>query len=150
MKVPKHKGFTLIELLIVMGILALLMTIPILAFKGMQDEARQTKARADLRTLKVAIETYYKNNGNEYPPEDDLLSSLQSASAKILDTDLYDPFGETSTSSYRYELATGDPSTSHYYVLYSVGPDGNGSAVIDNSGSVTVSNDAIWDSNGYQ
>ncbi|MFC1560032.1 prepilin-type N-terminal cleavage/methylation domain-containing protein [Candidatus Margulisiibacteriota bacterium] len=150
MKVLRNKGFTLIELLIVMGILALLMMIPILAFKGMQDEARSTKARGDLRTLKVAIETYYKNNGNEYPPENDLLSALQQASIQIVETDLYDPFGSTSTSPYGYKLATGDPSTAHYYVLYSKGPNGDGSALISNTGSVTASNDAIYDSNGYE
>lgn len=145
----KSKGFTLIELLIVMAVIAILIAIAIPSFRGMQNEARKTKAQGDLRVLKVAIESYYKNHGNQYPAEADYQTTLMGASPRILESNLYDPFGATSTTAYVYDLSTGDPTTAHYYVLYSVGSAGNGTASVDNAGTVTASNDAIWESNGH-
>ena len=59
----RRKGFTLIELLIVMAVIAILIAIAIPSFRGMQNEARKTKAQGDLRPIKIAVESYYKNNG---------------------------------------------------------------------------------------
>ena len=59
-----HKrGFTIIELLIVMAVIAILVGIAIPSFRGMQTEGWRTRAEKDVVTLKIAVETYYKNNG---------------------------------------------------------------------------------------
>ena len=63
----RSKAFTLIELLIVMAVIAILIAIAIPSFRGMQTEARQTKAQGDTRVLKIAVESYYKNHTNTYP-----------------------------------------------------------------------------------
>jgi len=144
----RRKAFTLIELLIVMAVIAILIAIAIPSFRGMQNEARKTKAQGDVRVVKIAVESYYKNNG-QYPAEANYQTTLLNASPRILEAPLYDPFGATSTTAYMYDLSTGDPATARYYVIYSVGPASNGTAAVDNNGTVTTSNDAIWESNGH-
>jgi len=145
----KSKGFTLIELLIVMAVIAILIAIAIPSFRGMQNEARKTKAQGDLRVLKVAVESYYKNNNNVYPVETAYQTVLLAASPRILETNLYDPFGATSTTTYVYDTSTGVQATAQYYILYSVGAAATGTAAVDNSGTVTSSLGAIWESNGH-
>ncbi len=149
----KSKGFTLIELLIVMAVIAILIAIAIPSFRGMQNEARKTKASGDLRDLKIAIESYYKNHDNQYPAIADYQTTLTSASPRILDAALYDPFVAGGTTPYVYGLSSTGPSDSNYYILYSVGPDGTADspapAVNNSSGTVTSTGDAIWESNGH-
>lgn len=146
----KKRGFTLVELLIVMAVIAILIGIAIPSFRGMQAEANRTKAEGDVRVIKIAIESYYKNNGT-YPAVASYQTTLLGASPKILEGNLYDPFGATTTTTYSYALGTGStgPSDAKYYIIYSVGPNGNGSAFVANTtGTVTASNGAIWSSNG--
>ncbi len=143
------KAFTLIELLIVMAVIAILIAIAIPSFRGMQSEARKTKAQGDVRVIKIAVESYYKNHSNLYPAETNYQATLLAAQPRILESNLYDPFGATTTTTYTYLLSTGDPATAHYYIIYSVGPTGIGSAAVDNSGTVSVSGEAIWESNGH-
>ena len=143
------KGFTLVELLIVMAVIAILIAIAIPSFRGMQQEANKSKSQGDVRVLKVAIEAYYKNNGT-YPDENNYQATLLSASPRVLESNLYDPFGATATTQYVYQLATHDPSTSKYYIVYSVGPSTTGVGAVDNTGLVAASGEAIWSSNGHQ
>jgi prepilin-type N-terminal cleavage/methylation domain-containing protein len=144
----KRKAFTLIELLIVMAVIAILIAIAIPSFRGMQNEARKTKAQGDVRVIKIAVESYYKNHSNQYPAEASYQTTLLAASPRILESNLYDPFGATSTTPYVYSLSTGDPATAQYYMIYSVGPAATGIAAVSNSGIVTASGEAIWESNG--
>jgi prepilin-type N-terminal cleavage/methylation domain-containing protein len=148
----RSKGFTLIELLIVMAVIAILIAIAIPSFRGMQNEARKTKASGDLRVLKIAIESYYKNHSNQYPVTTDYQTTLTGASPRILDAALYDPFVAGGTTPYVYALSSTGPSNSNYYILYSVGPDGTTDdpvPSVSNTGTVTSTGDAIWESNGH-
>lgn len=145
----KNKGFTLIELLIVIAIIVILMSIAVPSFKGMQIEARKTKVQGDLGTLQVAIEAYYKDYGYKYPAEANYQATLTGARPQMLSDVLSDPFGTTSTTEYAYSLSTHDPATSYYYIVYSVGLNGNGTAAVSAAGIVTATNGAIWASNGH-
>ncbi len=145
-----NKGFTLIELLIVMAIIAILISISIPSFRGMQVEARKTKAQGDLTTLQIAVESYYKDYNNQYPAVANYQTTLTGAMPPILSSLTYDPFGATNATQYVYALSTNDPTTATYYVLYSVGPNGNGTATVSTAGVVTATNGAIWISNGHQ
>ena len=145
------KGFTLIELLIVMAVISILIAIAIPSFRGFQNEAKKAKARGDVRVIKMAVESYYKNHNSLYPATTNYQTILLNSYPKIMESNLYDPFGATSTTQYIYSFGTGStgPTDAKYYIIYSVGPQGNGTAAVDNTtGTVTSSNDAIWDSNG--
>jgi len=142
------KGFTLIELLIVMSVIAILIGIALPSFRGMQNEARKTKAQGDTRAIRTAIETYYMDHG-QYPVETNYQSVLVANVPQVMSNLLYDPFGATTTAQYVYSLSTHNPSTSQYYIVYSVGAAGNGSATVSNAGVITSSNDAIYSSNGH-
>ncbi len=61
------KGFTLIELLIVVAIIAILAAIAVPNFLEAQTRSRVSRAMNDLRTISLAMESYYVDNGG-YPP----------------------------------------------------------------------------------
>lgn len=140
----RKKGFTIIELLIVITVIAILVGIALPRFRGMQDEGNINKAKAELRTLQTAIESYYIHNANTYPTA---LSSLTSATPNIIGASLpTDPFNGTSN----YGYATDGASPVKYYVIYSVGTGGNGSASVSTAGVVTETNGSscIYITNG--
>ncbi len=67
----KQKGFTLIELLVVISIIAILSTIGIAIYQGVQAKARDSIRKNDLIKLGAALEIYaQQNNGSYIPPAD--------------------------------------------------------------------------------
>ena len=62
------KGFTLIELLIVVAIIAILAAIAVPNFLEAQTRAKVSRAKADIRTLATALESYMVDT-NKYPPD---------------------------------------------------------------------------------
>jgi prepilin-type N-terminal cleavage/methylation domain-containing protein len=68
MKTPRtKKGFTLIELLVVIGIIALLASIAVPAFTGVQIRAAQTKAMSNAKQIGLACKQYAIDNNGAYP-----------------------------------------------------------------------------------
>lgn len=132
------KGFTLIELLIVIAVISILIGIALPRFKGMQDEGNIAKAKGELRTLQIAVESYYIHNSNTYPATGAaaLETALASAVPNIINYVPTDPFSSTA-ADYAYVMGG---TNSKYYILYSAGPGENGSAVI--------TSDAVVETNG--
>lgn len=60
------KGFTLIELLVALAIVAAISTLGIVIYTSSTPAARDARRKQDVRTLKVALDLYYKVNGR-YP-----------------------------------------------------------------------------------
>ena len=127
------RGFTLLELLIVIAVISILISIALPRFKGMSDEGNVAKAKGELRTLQTAVESYYIHNSNAYPTA---LSSLTSQTPLIVSAVPTDPFSSTS-AAYGY---TRGGTNNKFYIIYSVGPGGNGSAAISATDTVTETN----------
>jgi type IV pilus assembly protein PilA len=62
----KEAGFTLIELLVVMLILGILAAIALPAFFNQKEKAGDSKAKENVHTAQVAMETCATENGNSY------------------------------------------------------------------------------------
>jgi len=62
----KKKSFTLIEMLIVIVIIGILAAALVPRLQAVQGRARDTKRKADLRTIYNALEIYVLDNG-KYP-----------------------------------------------------------------------------------
>jgi general secretion pathway protein G len=68
-------GFTLIEIMVVVFILGLLVTMVAPKIMGRTDEAKRTKAAADLRAIQQALNLYKLDNGR-YPTTEQGLQAL--------------------------------------------------------------------------
>lgn len=127
-KVFSLTGFTIIELLIVIAVIAILVGIALPRFKGMQDEGKIVQTKAELRTLQTAVESYYMHNKHTYPDTGsaDLQTALSTAKPSIINYVPTDPFSGTG-ADYEYVMGGTDDK---FYIIYSVGPSGDGSARI--------------------
>jgi general secretion pathway protein G len=76
----RRSAFTLIELLLVLVILAVLATIVVLNFGSIFGQSDDTKVKADISNLDVALETY-RAQVRDYPPTLDGLMQNSTGSA---------------------------------------------------------------------
>jgi len=90
----KSKGFTIVELLIVIVIIAILATLVIVTFTGIQAKARDSQRQTDINAVDSHLEAFYAENGY-YPTYTDLsTASWVSTNMKGLDAQaLVDPSG---------------------------------------------------------
>jgi type II secretory pathway pseudopilin PulG len=142
----KRSAFTFLETLIVLAIVTIIFTAMGMNVRSLQNEAKISKAVADLKLLQVAIESYYKNYMYEFPPAQNYQNELYDAIPRILEGNLIDPFGPTTISLYSYSFS----QNKSYYVIYSLGVKRKGYAVVDDGGAVSLSGDPIWISNGHR
>jgi prepilin-type N-terminal cleavage/methylation domain-containing protein len=68
------KGFTLIELLVVVAIIGILASIIAVSLSSARAKGRDAKRISDLRTIQLALEEYYNDNG-AYPSASSVLVS---------------------------------------------------------------------------
>ena len=119
------RGYTLLEIMVVVFIIGLLVTIVAPRIVGRTDDARRTKALADLASIGQALNLYRLDNAT-YPTTDQGLRALteRPTSAPVprawrgegyLDGVPIDPWG----NPYVYVLAT-----PQRYALQSLGSDG--------------------------
>ena len=101
----KSKGFTIVELLIVIVVIAILATLVIVTFTGIQQKARDSKRETDIDALDSHLEAFYANNGY-YPTLADLVNNgqpnttwLNTNMAGFDPTALTDPKGNIITSN---------------------------------------------------
>ena len=128
-----RKGFTLIELLIVIAVISILIGIALPRFKGMQDEGNIAKAKGELRTLQTAVESFYIHNTSTYPSA---LTAVTTATPQIVTSVPADHF-DSASAAYGYVRGG---TNNKFYVIFSDGAGGNGSA--------TITSDAVVETNG--
>jgi len=66
MQSNSSRGFTLIELLVVITIIAILASIALPAYTGVQERAKVTQDLSNLRQLGIATQTFLNDNDNVY------------------------------------------------------------------------------------
>jgi len=118
--VMQKKAFSILELVVVFTVLAILISIAVPQIKGMQQQGNLSKVKAELKTLRAAIESYYTfSNPSSYPPSSTTLqaSYLTNAAPQIISNILYDPFGASATTEYNYLRS----SNGAYYIVWSAG-----------------------------
>lgn len=150
----KRKAFTLIELLIVVAVIGILAAIALPNFLEAQTRAKVARARADLRTMGMAIEMYQLDH-NSFPPDGDDVTTFNPAlwnqkaqmtrlttPVAYLSSALFDLFNITPSSGanmqllfsgqppYPYSYMTLGNYATHqghaqFYGVVSVGPNGN-------------------------
>ena len=66
-----EEGFTLIELLVVVVIIGILVAIAVPVYLNYRQGAADKSAQSDVRGAVSAIEQFYTDNANQYPPDAD-------------------------------------------------------------------------------
>jgi prepilin-type N-terminal cleavage/methylation domain-containing protein len=84
-----NKGFTLIELLVVIGIIALLASIALPAFQGVQVKAAQTKALNNAKQIGFACHTFGVDNNGQYPSYAETSGSFNTTSQVSTSNDAF-------------------------------------------------------------
>lgn len=62
----KQEGFTIVELLVVIVVIAILASISVVAYNGIQQRARDSARDSAVRSLRLALEVY-KSDNSQYP-----------------------------------------------------------------------------------
>lgn len=113
-----NKGFTLIEMLVVIGIIAILAAVVLVAVNPLRQfqSARDSQRRSDLYAVTNAVYQYAVENNGSLP------SSITSTPTDIGqgsgNLDLYSVLVPTYIADIPYDPSTGDPNTTNY-VLFS-------------------------------
>ncbi len=146
----KKHAFTIIELMVVLVVISILVGITLPRFKGMRDEANVTRAKSELKTIQVAVESYYINqNPQAYPDTTDTLVSdyLLAADPNIIYNPIYDPWRSSQEAEYDYILS--DNGT--YYVIFSYGMDKEAdiSGINDDGELEGAAGDDVWVTNAH-
>lgn len=132
------KGFTLIELLVVIAIIGLLSTIIIASLSSSKAKGRDAKRVADIRTLQLALEGYFNDNGF-YPTA---LSAIAPTYIAILPKD---PSNNSTNYFYSAYNASGSANcTSLKPVRYHLGA----SMESNDTSNSSMTQDADWSSGG--
>jgi type II secretion system protein G len=132
-------GFTLIELLIVVAIIAILAAIAIPNFLEAQARAKVGRAKADMRTIMMALESY-RIDTNLYPEDYAAASPQATGQGRLTSPVAYltsvplDPFGgyrsgPLSLQVVSFTLGTAPEERPTRYALASAGPDREDSTV---------------------
>lgn len=65
-KLKNNRGFTIVELLIVIVVIGILAALVIVTYNGIQQKARNTERKTDIKALQGHMEAYWADNA-KYP-----------------------------------------------------------------------------------
>lgn len=112
---PAETGFTLVEIMVVIVILGLLATLVVQNVVGASDEARATKAQADVKAIAAAVNLYRSKKGR-LPESLQVLAEKDDKGFSYLEELPQDPWGND------YLLVEGN--TPREFEVISMGLDG--------------------------
>ncbi len=119
-KSQKRRAFTLVEILLVMTIIAILAALVIPKMVGRSEQARNTAARADISSIKTALDAFEVDNGFYPKSIQDLVtvpSNAKNWHGPYLEKVPSDPWGNAYAYSYPGK------HNANSFDLSSVGPD---------------------------
>lgn len=107
----KNKGFTLVELMIVIAIIAVLVSIILIAVNPVRviHDAQDTKRRTEINQAKTALQLYYNDN-KDYPASTALVSSLQPNYWRLVPSVSYYGYKRISSTDYIVGTQLNNPS----------------------------------------
>lgn len=148
-----RRGFTIVELLIVIVVIAILASISVVAYNGIQQRTNDAKRISDISKMVEALELYKIDNG-EYP--DEVLNPGHNTWERSFDSTFLDalqPYGANRLTApptsaphahraYNYKYMTagahGCPaSMGPFYVLWTNGMEAQEQAYVDDGGCTT-------------
>jgi len=141
----KFKGFTLIELLVVIAIIGILSSIVMVSLGSSKIKSRDAKRVSDIKTLQLALATYYSDN-LQYPTT---INSLVPAYLPVLPRDPKATgtcVSGTESSCYKYygyRSGSGACNASNPAILYQLG------AVLEDTGNSALLDDVDFNFSGY-
>lgn len=121
------KAFSLTELILVFFIIGLISVISISNFSRISTTKKIFSVKQELRGMQAGLENYYIKHGN-YPS---VLSEIKPSPSASLN----DPF-TAPVALYGYAVSP----NKKYYVVYSIGSSGDGTASVDDTGVLTENN----------
>jgi prepilin-type N-terminal cleavage/methylation domain-containing protein len=110
----RRKGFTLVELLVVIGIIALLISVLLPALGKAREQAKATQCLSNLRQLGLGLQLYRGDNKDYYPPKK-LFVPLADGTVSE-QTSLFMWTGKTGTGNTAARTATTDTRYINRYV----------------------------------
>lgn len=130
-----EKGFSMIEMMVVLIIIAVLIAGGIKFYLGYIENARVTKAKAQISIMQAALDAYYAEQG-KYPADNaGLLNAGIATTANPKEIEALDPWGENyeyvtpSSGNASYVIHTGKDNVQNQTTTYVAGEglDGEGS-----------------------
>src|SRR5690554_3609735 len=104
-KIQNEKGFTIVELLIVIVVIAILAAIVIVAYNGIQNSARTTRAQTNAAAVQRVAEAFNADEGHYPTAVADFTNdtaSLPSGVSLITGTGSLSPSNGENTVDYEY------------------------------------------------
>lgn len=81
LSLKNKKGFTIVELLIVIVVIGILAALVIVQFSNIQQKARDTERKSDIRAIQSKVAEYYALN-SRYPTSLSVISNLPADACK--------------------------------------------------------------------
>jgi prepilin-type N-terminal cleavage/methylation domain-containing protein len=104
----RHEGFTIVELLIVIVVIAILAAITIVAYNGIQDRAKTSKAASALTQASKKLKLWQVDNADQYP------ATLAEAGISNTADTSYQYSSNNSTSPATYCISATTANSSYY------------------------------------
>lgn len=116
--IHRRRAFTLIELLIVVAIIAILAAIAVPNFLEAQTRAKVSRARADMRSIATALESY-RIDHNHYPSTP--FSTGATSVLRVVPNNISSPIAYVSTASFLDPFISANLGDFQFFFYNSVG-----------------------------